>query len=151
MTNAVKKKEQPFKKGDILLKRSRTRFGQAGPTLTVRSVEAFGDGRYRINGKYVFRPEDVEIITEEEALNAELVWEDSGKISTSLKPDLNSSCFREDNGNPKQKFPEDGFQSVLFQARMRNPEGGYEAYRCKHCSHIHIGKSQGLYEGVMLV
>lgn len=135
-----------FSNGDLVIKRSMNPFPGIGPVFTVKGIEKFANGKYRFSGRYVFDEKDLIKITEEESERLRAIWEDSARIRETLRREISVSCYREDNGEPKMKFTDTRFQSILYTYRMRNPEGEYEAYRCEHCGFVHIGKAKGLRE-----
>jgi rubrerythrin len=139
-------KHLKLKVGNIVRKTNGELFGGHGespyPTIKITKIGAWANGLYILNNLYVIDQEKLTVIEEDERSRVEKVWEESGEICVSLKPDLNTSCIREDNGEAKMKFSESNFRKALFRHRMRNPSGGYEAYKCSHCDHIHIGKTK---------
>lgn len=139
-------KHLKLKIGEIVRKKSGELFGGHGgdpvPALAIEKIGAWASGRYILNGLYVIEQEKLVVIDEEEKKKIDSIWESTSEISTTLKPELNTSCVREDNGEPKQKFSERSYRKALFKHRVRNPEGGYEAYTCAHCGSVHIGKTR---------
>ncbi len=103
-----------------------------------------------VNKKYNFSEYDVTVVTPERAKEILDLYESCKEINVSLKPDLNTSCFREDNGQPKQSVDPRGAQKLLFQFRMKNPDGGYEIYKCNHCGNLHLGKTRDLKDIILL-
>jgi hypothetical protein len=114
--------------------------GNPFPTLTIKKITPWSVGKYLLNGLYVIDQEKLTVIDEAEQLRIEETWKNL-EISEVLKPDLNTSCIREDNGEAKVKFSENSYKKALFKFRIRNPEGNYEAYKCAQCGSIHIGKT----------
>ena len=133
-----------IKVGDYIIKKGRNVFGRgetSTPVLLVESIKCTGnEKRYVFNEHYHIEQEFLEVVSKKEAERINEIY-DSCVLVESSKPDL-SSCVREDNGQKKVGFPEKHFKHVLFQAKMRNPDGGFQAYTCKHCGEIHIGKTK---------
>lgn len=130
--------------GQIIIKKSFTIFNtDQTPVLTIKKIEPWSIGQYRINGTYVILQKNVEIVNQEEADQIVEIWKSSQHLSELLKDDFNGSCVRED-GKKKQTYSIKQFPHVLFSWKMKKPADGFEAYICSHCNEIHIGKTSHL-------
>lgn len=141
---------QNIKIGDYIRKNNFVTFGReddSKPVIKVISLSEMtgkngGFRSYLVNGIYQVSPKDITIIDEEEARRIIGVWEDSGNISPIFNETENTKCFREDNGKPKVTYHgRKGWQKPLFNFRMKNPLGGFQAYKCPECGKVHIGKT----------
>jgi hypothetical protein len=136
--------------GDYIRKRSFNTFGtetDSKPVIKISSLSTIlgskgGFSRWLINGVYQMLPSDFIIISEDEAIRIMGIWEDSAEISPVANVTLNTKCIREDNGKPKVTYHgKAGWRKPLFNFRMKNPNGGFQAYKCPECGKIHIGKT----------
>jgi hypothetical protein len=152
--------EIQLKAGDFILKDNGNLFGRKDNKHAVVKINkvTHAPGRHlankrmvRVNGVYDFSEHTVKVITPEKAAEIIELYETCKEINESLKPDLNTSCFREDNGQPKVPIDPKAAQKLLYQFRMRNPEGGYEIYRCTHCGHLHLGKTRDILHDIILL
>ncbi len=105
----------------------------------------------QINKKYTISEYDVKVVSPERAEEILSIYESSKEINESLKPDLNTSCFREDNGQPKVAIDPLGARQLLFQFKMKNPEGGYQIYKCAHCGNLHLGKTRDILHDIIIL
>jgi hypothetical protein len=105
----------------------------------------------RINKKYTISEYSVSVVSQERAEEILAIYESCKEINESLKPDLNTSCFREDNGQPKVAVDPLGARQLLFQFKMKNPEGGYQIYKCSHCGNLHLGKTRNIVQDIILL
>jgi hypothetical protein len=149
-----------LKVGDFILKDNGNLFGRKENKVPVVKIKRIthAPGRHlaskkmvRVNGTYDFSEYMVKVISPERAEEINALYESCKEINVSLKPDLNTSCFREDNGQPKVPIDPSAAQKLLYQFRMRNPEGGYEVYECKHCGNLHLGKTRDLLHDIILL
>lgn len=141
---------QNIKIGDYIRKNNLVTFGReedSKPVIKVISLKEMtgkkgGFRSYLVNGIYQVLPKDITIIDEEEARRIMSIWEDSANISPIINETENTKCFREDNGMPKVTYHgKKGWQRPLFNFRMKNPLGGFQAYICPECGKVHIGKT----------
>jgi len=141
---------QNIKIGDYIRKNNFVTFGReddSKPVIKVISLKEMtgkkgGFRSYLVNEIYQILPKDITVIDEEEARRIIGVWEDSGNISPIFNETENTKCFREDNGKPKVTYHgRKGWQKPLFNFRMKNPLGGFQAYKCPECGKVHIGKT----------
>lgn len=138
--------EKPY-----VMKKNFTTFGRdvdSKPVVKVHQlVPLYGkkggpNGKVLINGSFQVDKNDIIHITEESAIKIIEVWESSGILSPVVNSNVNTKCVREDNGKPKATYPGTlGFQRPLFTFRMKNPDGGFQAYTCPECGKVHIGKT----------
>ncbi len=136
-------------KGNYLVKNNFTLFG--GSHLPVIKVETVVDclgkkggptGNLKINGASIVPKGKVSIVSEEEAIRILAIWDDCKNLSELSDENFNNKCSRDDNGQPKATYVgECGWRTPLFVFRMKNPDGGFQAYTCPICSQVHIGKS----------
>jgi hypothetical protein len=131
-------------KGDYIRKKNYDLFGRK-VVLEVNSIKQSKTKKgvifFLINGRKWVETAHIEKSSKEESENLQNLFE-SCKITESLRPNLNTSCIREDNGQPKNKiYSERAILRILFMRRMKNPEGGFEAYKCAHCGAFHLGKT----------
>lgn len=140
-----------LKVGDFIMKKNFTLFGSRvnkSAMLEIKKVQrhpkwqnhALNRGGVLLNGVFELLQDSVEVITAEKAQEIQAIYEDF-KISESTKPELNTSCVREDNGKQKEALSESSARRVLYRYKMLNPSGGYEIYRCSHCKELHLGKT----------
>lgn len=140
-----------LKVGDLIMKKNFTEFGSRANKTAVLEItkvqrhpkwqnHAWNKGGVKLNGVFEILQDDVEVLTPERAKEIQAIYEDF-KISESTKPELNTSCVREDNGKPKEALSESAAKKVLYRYRMLNPTGGYEVYKCTHCKELHLGKT----------
>jgi hypothetical protein len=143
--------------GDYIRKRSFNTFGtetDSKPVIKISSLSTLlgskgGFSRWIINGVYHMLPSDFIIISEDEAIRIMGIWENSAEISPVANDTLNTKCIREDNGKPKVTYHgKAGWRKPLFNFRMKNPHGGFQAYKCPECGKIHIGKTMEIPGGV---
>jgi hypothetical protein len=152
--------EIQLKVGDFIFKDNGNLFGRKDnkvPVVKIHRVTRM-PGRHlpskkmvRVNGVYDFSEHTVKVISPERAAEITKLYESCTEINQSLKPDLNTSCYREDNGQPKLPIDPRAAQKLLFQFRMRNPEGGYEIYKCTHCGNLHLGKTRDILQDIILL
>lgn len=128
---------KPYKKKDIpifLLESLET------PVIKVDKVNNYNLGYKYINDMYCVLNNSTVTLTQEEALVLLKLWNEC-QLSETEQPIKISSCIREDNGNPKQKYP--SFASLkesLFIYCMKVPSGNFSGYKCGICDSYHIGK-----------
>ncbi len=139
-----------LKIGDYIRKRSFGTFGtdkDSKPVIKVTTLSPIlggkgGFSRWLINGVYQMIPSDFIIISEKEAIRIMTIWDDSSNVSAVVNDNTNTKCVREDNGKPKVTYNgSTGWRKPLFLFRMKNPNGGFQAYKCPECGNIHIGKT----------
>lgn len=152
--------EIQLKVGDFILKDNGNLFGRKDNKRAVVKINRIthAPGRHlankkmvRVNGIYDFSEYMVKVISPERADEINKLYDSCKEINVSLKPDLNTSCFREDNGQPKVPIDPKAAQKLLYQFRMRNPEGGYEVYECKNCGNLHLGKTRDILQDIILL
>ena len=156
--------EIQLKVGDFIVKNNSGIFGSntgskdyssRTPVLKVERVtHASGPENKRmiqINKKYTISEYSVKVVSSERAEEILAIYESCKEINESLKPDLNTSCFREDNGQPKVVVDPLVARQLLFQFKMKNPEGGYQIYKCTHCGNLHLGKTRNIVQDVILL
>ena len=137
-----------LKVGDLIMKKNFAEFGSRTNKTAVLEItkvqkwqnHAWNRGGVKLNGVFQLLQDSVEVLTTERAKEIQEIYDDF-KISESTKPELNTSCVREDNGKPKEALTESAAKRVLYRYRMLNPTGGYEVYRCTHCKELHLGKT----------
>ena len=138
------------KVGDYVAKKSYNTFGRESDSTPVIKLDRVtyllgkkgGFRQWVFNKTYQMKPDDFEIIDELEAVRILEIWEDSSKISDVSNDKINTKCIREDNGQPKFTYPGRlGWRRPLFLFKMKNPDGGFQAYECPECGKVHIGKT----------
>jgi hypothetical protein len=138
-------KHLKLKSGDLIKKISGETFGGHGdnpvPFIEIKAIQPWSNGNYRINNLYVISQEKVSLIDDIEKEFLVKIWDKASILQETIKPNFNTSCYREDNGEPKQALSQSNFRKAVFRFNSKNPTGNYEAYRCKHCNNIHIGKT----------
>lgn len=128
-----------MKTGDIIRKRNFTSFaGQ--PFIRVDEVQTWSDGQYRINGRFIIRPDNIVYLSEEESNSLKEIWDDCVYLREHVHVDGRIPCSRSD-GESKKEVPEQDVQGKLFEIRMRRGDLSFQAYRCPDCQSIHIGRN----------
>jgi hypothetical protein len=136
--------------GNYIMKTNYNTFGRdedAKPVVKITRVTPMlgkkgGFSKWQINGAYQMDPNDFDIIEESEAMRIMGIWEDSSTLSPVSNDNINTKCIREDNGKAKATYPGRlGWRRPLFMFKMKNPDGGFQAYTCPECGKVHIGKT----------
>ena len=138
------------KVGDYVIKNSYNVFGRESDSTPVLKLDRIthllgrkgGFSKWVFNKTYQMKPNDFRIIDEKEALRILKIWEDSLSLSPVANDKVNTKCIREDNGQPKVTYTGRlGWRKPLFMFKMKNPDGGFQAYECPECGKVHIGKT----------
>ena len=143
-------KTASLRAGDYIMKNNFGTFGRDEDSVPVIKVLTLGSmlgrkggfSKWLVNRTYQILPEDITIISEEEAMRIMSIWRDSANVSTVVNENLNTKCVREDTGKPKVTYQgKIGWRRPLFTFRMKQPDGGFQAYECPECGRVHIGKT----------
>lgn len=133
--------EQKIVKGDYIRKKNFDRIGKL-IGVQVRSANYNDKGIVGINGFMWADPQYLEVISKEEADNLNNILK-SCVISETIPFAENMTCFREDNGEPKIKIPQERVAIMkLFSLKMKHPERNLISYKCEFCNHFHLGKEK---------
>lgn len=136
--------------GDYIMKNNFGTFGSDEDSVPVIKVGSLGVmlgkkggfSKWLVNGAYQVLPQDITILNETEACRVMSIWRDSANVSPIVNENLNTKCVREDTGKPKVTYHgKAGWRKPLFTFRMKQPDGGFEAYECPECGRVHIGKT----------
>ena len=136
--------------GDYIIKTNYNTFGRDADSSPVVKIDRIapllgkkgGFSKWLINKEYQMNPSDFDIISEDEAARIMGIWEESSHLSPVSNDNANTKCVREDNGNQKATYPGRlGWRRPLFIFKMKNPDGGFQAYKCPECGKAHIGKT----------
>lgn len=140
----------PLGVGDYIMKNNFGTFGRdedSVPVIRVMNLGAMlgkkgGFSKWLVNGSYQVLPEDIAVVSEDEAMRVMSIWSDSANVSPIVNENLNTKCVREDTGKPKVTYHgKAGWRKPLFTFRMKQPDCGFEAYECPECGRVHIGKT----------
>jgi hypothetical protein len=135
--------------GNYILKKNYNTFGRdtdSTPVLKIDRISALlgkkGFSKWLINKEYQMNPSDFDVISEDEAMRIMAIWEESSNLSPVSNDNVNTKCVREDNGKAKVTYSGRlGWRGPLFIFKMKNPDGGFQAYTCPECGQTHIGKT----------
>ena len=127
-----------MKKGTTIRKRNFTSFA-GRPYIRVEHSEPWSDGRYMVNGRFMVHPDNVVVLTREEADELDLIWNDC-TLKEHVHVEGRIPCSRAD-GESKREVTPGNLQAKLFEIRMRRGDLSFQAYTCPDCKKIHIGRN----------
>lgn len=127
-----------MKKGTLIRKRNFTSFA-GKPYILVETVQTWSSGSYMVNGRFIIHPDNVIVLTREEADQADLIWNDC-TLKEHVHVEGRVPCSRADGESKKEVAPEH-VQAKLYEIRMRRGDLSFQAYTCPDCKRIHIGRN----------
>jgi hypothetical protein len=107
------------------------------PSIKIKRIDPWSTDKYLVNGRYVVEMKYIKVINEHES---NLINKAYSKLDLSISEETEFSCIRKDNGMNKVVFPEKKIIPMLYKMSFRNPDYKFEAYKCRECGGLHVGK-----------
>lgn len=132
-------------KGEYIRKKNFNPIGKS-ICILIQSAREIPGNRIHVNGFCSLGLEHIEVVDKAEADKLNDLFKNI-QISETLHFDPETSCTREETGEPKGKIhSEKAIKIKLFIMRQKYPEKDFQAYKCSNCGFYHIGKTKEVQE-----